>query len=129
MSLDRADKPPHYPRPAPIESYGRGGFRFAGMSHRGSLLLLPSGIWAWPVTDASAITAETLAPVFAEADAISLLLIGTGNTRWVLPPDLMQRFAAHGISAETSRTGQAANTFNILLEEGRRVSAALLAVE
>ena len=40
---------PHLPRPAPIESYGNGGFRFAGMSHRGSLLCLPDGSWAWPV--------------------------------------------------------------------------------
>ena len=36
--------------PAPIDAYGNGGFRFAGMSHRGSLLCLPDGIWAWPVT-------------------------------------------------------------------------------
>ena len=41
---------PHLPRPAPIDAYGNGGFRFAGMSHRGSLLCLPDGIWAWPVT-------------------------------------------------------------------------------
>ena len=99
------------------------------MSHRGSLLLLPSGIWAWPLTDAEAITAETLAPVIAEADAIGILLIGTGRTRWSLPAELMQLFAAHGISAETSHTGQAANTFNILLEEGRKVAAALIAVD
>ena len=32
-----------FPRPAPIEAYGKGGFRFAGMSHRGSLLCLPDG--------------------------------------------------------------------------------------
>jgi uncharacterized protein len=127
--LDRTDKPPHFPRPAPIESYGRGGFRFAGMSHRGSLLLLPSGIRAWPVTEPSGITAETLAPVMAEADRIGLLLIGTGCARWPLPPELMQLFAAHGISAETSQTGQAANTYNILLEEGRKVGAALIAVD
>ena len=44
---------PHLPRPAPIEAYGNGGFRFAGMSHRGSLLCLPSGIWAWPVAQAA----------------------------------------------------------------------------
>jgi uncharacterized protein len=120
---------PHFPRPAPIESYGKGGFRFAGMSHRGSLLFLPSGIWAWPVTEAAGITAETLAPVIAEADAIGILLIGTGRMRWSLPVELMQLFAAHGISAETSQTGQAANTYNILLEEGRRVAAALIAVD
>jgi uncharacterized protein len=99
------------------------------MSHRGSLLLLPSGIWAWPVTQPSEITAETLAPVIAEAGRIGLLLVGTGHARWQLPADLMELFAAHRISAETSRTGQAANTYNILLEEGRRVAAALLAVD
>ena len=42
----------HLPRPAPIEAYGKGGFRFAGMSHRGSLLCLPHGIWASAVTAA-----------------------------------------------------------------------------
>ena len=40
--------------PAPIEAYGKGGFRFAGMSHRGSLLCLPDGIWAWPVATSTA---------------------------------------------------------------------------
>ena len=120
---------PHFPRPAPIESYGKGGFRFAGMSHRGSLLFLPSGIWAWPVTEAEGITAETLAPVIAQAEAIGILLIGTARARWSLPAELMQLFATHKISAETSQTGQAANTYNILLEEGRRVAAALIAVD
>lgn len=99
------------------------------MSHRGSLLLLPSGIWAWPVTEPAAITAEALAPVIAESDRIGLLLIGTGPARWPLPIELMQLCAAYGISAETSRTGQAANTYNLLLDEGRRVAAALIAVD
>lgn len=99
------------------------------MSHRGSLLLLPSGIRAWPVVEPSGITAQTLAPVIAESAEIGLLLIGTGRARWPLPPDLMQLFGAHRITAETSQTGQAANTYNILLEEGRRVAAALIAVD
>ena len=42
---------PHFPRSAPIEAYGKGGFAFADMSHRGSLLCLPDAIWAWPVTE------------------------------------------------------------------------------
>ncbi len=49
---------PHLPRPAPIEAYGNGGFRFGGMSHRGSLLCLPDGIWAWPVDGCRRIDAE-----------------------------------------------------------------------
>jgi uncharacterized protein len=46
-----------------------------------------------------------------------------------LPAELLALFARHKISAETSQTGQAANTYNILLEEGRRVAAALIAVD
>ena len=34
----------HFPGRAPIDAYGDGGFRFAEMSHRGSILCLPSGI-------------------------------------------------------------------------------------
>lgn len=127
--MDGALKTPHFPRRAPIDSYGKGGFRFAGMSHRGSLLFLPSGIWAWPVTEPSALTPAAFAPVIAEAAEIGLLLIGTGGARWSLPAELMQLFAMHGISAETSQTGRAANTYNILLDEGRRVAAALIAVD
>ena len=39
-----------YPYQAPIDGYGNGGFRFAGMSHRGSLLCLPTGMHAWEAT-------------------------------------------------------------------------------
>ena len=39
------------PRRAPIESYGNGGFRFAGMSHQGSLMILGDGMHAWTATD------------------------------------------------------------------------------
>ena len=42
---------PHYPGRAPIDAYGNGGFRFAGMSHQGSLLVLPSGMYRWDVGD------------------------------------------------------------------------------
>src|SRR5262245_23313411 len=99
------------------------------MSHRGSLLCLPSGIWAWPVTDASGISEDSFAQVFAEAAEIGLFLIGTGREAAMIAPDLRKRFADLKISAETMRTAHAANTYNILLGEGRRVAAALIAVD
>ena len=37
----------HFPGRPGFDSYGNGGFRFADMSHKGSLLLLPSGIYGW----------------------------------------------------------------------------------
>jgi uncharacterized protein len=120
---------PHLPRLAPIESYGKGGFRFAGMSHRGSLLCLPSGIWAWPLAQADAIDAAALAPVFAEAEVIGLFLLGVGRDPWTMPEALHEQFRARGISVEIARTGTAVSTYNVLLGEGRRVAAGLIAVE
>jgi len=44
-------KPAHFPGRAPVDTYGNGGFRFADMSHRGSILCLPSGIYGWSALD------------------------------------------------------------------------------
>jgi uncharacterized protein len=119
---------PHLPRRVPIEGYGKGGFRFEGMSHRGSLLCLPSGLWAWPVTQAAGIDEAAFAPVFAEAAEIGLFLLGVGQDRWVVPGALLDRFRALKINVEVARTGTAVSTYNILLGEGRRVAAGLIAV-
>ena len=120
---------PHFPRSAPIEAYGKGGFAFADMSHRGSLLCLPSGIWAWPVTQVSDIDEAALAPVFAAASEIGLFLIGSGREPWIMPDALRLRFHALKLNVEVSRTGSAVATYNILHGEGRRVAAGLIAVE
>jgi uncharacterized protein len=124
-----AAEPRHLPYPAPIEAYGKGGFRFAGMSHRGSLLCLPDGIWPWPLRQASEITEAALEPVFARAGEIDLFLLGTGRAVWIVPPPLKQRFKMLAISVEATHTGSAVSTYNILLGEGRRVAAGLIADE
>lgn len=119
---------PHLPYPATIDAYGKGGFSFAGMSHRGSLLCLPSGISAWPVAEASDINEAVLAPVIAAADEIGLFLIGSGRESWVMPDGLRLRFHELKLNVEVTRTGSAVSTYNILLGEGRRVAAGLIAV-
>ncbi len=127
MSAPGSDK--HLPQPAPIEAYGNGGFRFAGMSHRGSLLCLPDGIWAWPVAAVDDVTEQALAPVFARADAIDIFLLGCGRDLVPMPTALREKFRALGISADPMATGAAVRTWNILLAEGRRVAAGLIAVD
>ena len=119
----------HLPNPAPIESYGNGGFRFGGMSHRGSLLCLPDGIWAWAVADKNEINEAAMAAVFARAANLDLFLIGAGRDPWALPAALRTRFREAGISVDAMTTGAAAQTYNILLGEGRRVGAGLIAVD
>jgi len=120
---------PHLPNPAPIDAYGNGGFRFAGMSHRGSLLCLPDGIWAWPVKEVGDLSETTLEPVWAWAGRLDIFLIGAGRDPWALPERLRGRFREGSVSVDCMATGTALRTYNILLAENRRVGAGLIAVD
>ncbi len=121
--------PAHYPQRAPIDAYGNGGFRFAGMSHRGSLLVLPSGVYAWDVTSVDDVTAERCAAFLREVVPPGFVLLGTGRDHTFPSADVRKLFAEAGIGLEPMSTGAAARTFNVLLAEGRDVSAGLIAVE
>jgi uncharacterized protein len=119
---------PHLPRSAPIDAYGRGGFVFAGMSHRGSLLCLPNAIWAWPVTKPADINEESLSRVFEAANIVDTLIIGTGTDIWAPPKGLREALRAVHIVLDPMQTGPAIRTYNIMVGERRRVAAALIAV-
>ena len=121
--------PAHYPERAPIDAYGNGGFRFAGMSHRGSLLILPSGIYAWDVSAIGDVTSESCAALLQEVKPPGFVLLGTGATQVFPSADLRKLFADAHIGLEAMSTGAAARTFNVLFAEGRDVSAGLIAVE
>ena len=122
------DARPYLPYSAAIEAYGGGGFRFAGMSHRGSILCLPNGVWAIPIAAPDAIGEAEIGLVLASAPPIEHLLIGAGRDPWMLPNAIAEHLRAHGIVAEAMTTGPAVRTYNQLLAEGRRVGALLIAV-
>ena len=111
-----------------IDAYGNGGFRFAEMSHRGSILVTPSGIRAWDVTEPRAIDRNALRPILAEAGAVELLLVGTGLDIAPFPDALRRWLKEGGIGLDVMQTGAAARTYNILMAENRKVAAALIAV-
>ncbi len=119
----------HFPGRAPIDAYGNGGFRFADMSHRGSILCLPSGIHGWEPADPAKLALEDFERVFQQAERIEILLVGTGKELKPLLPALRQAFREAGISADPMSTGAAVRTYNVLLAEDRAVAAALVAVD
>lgn len=121
-------RPAHFPDRAPIDTYGSGGFRFAQMSHQGSILCLPSGIYGWSAEAPGDISIKTFQRVLAEEE-LEIVLVGTGRDLVPLPERLREALAKKGIRADPMSTGAAARTFNVLLAEGRAVGAALLAVE
>ena len=119
----------HFPGRAPVDSYGGGGFRFAGMSHHGSILCLPSGIHGWDVTSMADLTPGAFARVLEQAGDIEVLLIGTGVELKPLGSELRTLFREAGIKAEPMSTGAAVRTLNVLLSEDRAAAAALIAVD
>lgn len=118
----------HFPGRVPIDTYGDGGFRFADMSHRGSLLLLPSGVYGWDMAEGDALTVDAFQRVLDEAGEIEFLLVGTGKDIRPLPAALKAAMRSRGISSDPMGTGAAVRTYNIMLGESRPVAAALIAV-
>ncbi|MBA8906572.1 MULTISPECIES: Mth938-like domain-containing protein [Aminobacter] len=119
----------HFPGRAPVDAYGDGGFRFADMSHRGSILCLPSGIYGWQPADAQALQPSDFDKLFAEAGAVEILLVGMGKELRRLPEALRAALKAAGISADPMSTGAAVRTYNVLLAEDRAAAAAFIAVD
>ncbi|MCH9807706.1 MAG: hypothetical protein K0U74_08250 [Alphaproteobacteria bacterium] len=117
------------PTQAPIDAYGNWGFRFADMSHRGSLLCLPSGHYGWEASSMADVSLDTLGLLLKDAGEIEVLLLGTGAKQIFPGPELRQALQDHGIAVEAMATGAAARTYNVLLGEQRAVAAALIAVE
>jgi uncharacterized protein len=111
-----------------IDSYGSGGFRFAGMSHRGSIIATPSGVQAWKIEDPALINAAAFTGIFAEAISIDLLIVGTGEKSLGQEARFAEALRAAGLKVDVMDTASAARTYNLMLDEGRRVAAALVAV-
>lgn len=119
----------HFPERAPIDAYGDGGFRFADARHKGSLLVVPSGMYAWPPAIIGYVRPKAFMRVFDEAAQIDFLLFGTGEVRVSPAKTLIKAFAKAGIGLEVMDTGAACRTYNVLLAEQRAVAAALIAVD
>lgn len=119
----------HFPGRAPVDAYGDGGFRFADMSHRGSILCLPSGIYAWEPADPLALKPADFAKLLDEAGKVEILLVGMGKELKPLPAELRAVLKQARISVDPMSTGAAVRTYNVLLAEDRAVAAAFIAVD
>mgnify|MGYP000846043488 FL=1 len=119
----------HYPGRAPIDAYGNGGFRFAEMSHRGSIICLPSGIHGWEPATPPVLAKADLEMVLEQASDIEILLVGTGMDLRRIPEEVRAILREHRISSDPMSTGAAVRTYNVLLAEDRAVAAAVIAVD
>lgn len=89
------------------------------------IIVTPDRIWEWPVENLAAITPASLA--LLDGLPAQSLLIGTGRHQHFIDlRELIAVLAAQGIGCEAMSTPAACRTYNLLLDEGRQVAAALL---
>ena len=112
-----------------IQGYGGGGFRIAGVAHRGSVLVFPETTLSWPVAALGLISTDSFGQVLGATPAPEILLIGCGPEFVVLAPAIGRMLEEAGIGVDVMDTGAACRTFNVLLAEDRAVAAALIALE
>jgi uncharacterized protein len=110
-----------------IDDYGNGGFRFADMSHRGSILALPTGVRAVAPAAWNEIDSATI-DLALSSGGLALFIVGTGKDLMPLPGALRAKLRDAGVGCEIMATGAAVRTYNMLIDEGRQVGALLIAV-
>jgi uncharacterized protein len=112
-----------------IRSYSNGEVRVGDrVLHRSCIVTPDSVIADWRPSHVDDLTEADLGPLLALAAGAKpqLVLLGTGATHRFAPAPIRGAFVKAGIALETMDLGAACRTFNVLVQEDRRVCAALL---
>jgi uncharacterized protein len=106
-----------------IQSYAGGTFKISGHVHDGAVIVTPDKTVSWDAPEGF----ETLTPGHFEgmAGKYDVILLGTGKTMKLIPPDLRKTFKDNGLNVDSMDTAAACRTYNVLMAEGRNVAAAL----
>ncbi len=119
---------PLWPQPAPINSYGDGGFRFAELRHAGGIFVMPSGIFPWKPRAFDEVTVDDFAPALGCGCDIPFILFGMGEEHRPPPHWLLQATVLAGLGLECMTTAAAVRTYNVCMDEARVPATFLLPV-
>ena len=106
-----------------IRGYSATGIRVGDQEIHGSCIVTADRFLNWEPTSFAELRMEHLEKIFGLAPDV--VLLGTGMTQRFAPPEIRAAFAARKIGLEAIDLGATCRTFNILVQEERRVAAAL----
>jgi uncharacterized protein len=107
-----------------IHSYGPGEVRVSGRTLRSNCIVTADAVVEdWNAPSAQDLGPEHLAPLFALEPEV--VLLGTGAEQRFPSREVRAAFLEKRIALEPMDLGAACRTFNILVQEGRRIAAAL----
>jgi uncharacterized protein len=107
-----------------IRGYSASEIRIGEHQVRGSCIVTADRL----ITDWEPASFAELLPAHLEAVVAlgpELVLLGTGVTQRFAPAAVRAALAQRGVGLEVMELGAACRTFNVLIQEGRRVAAAL----
>jgi uncharacterized protein len=107
-----------------IRGYAPGEVRIGEQVARAPCIVTASRlVLDWQARDVASLSATELAPIFAlQPDVV---LLGTGAKQTFPAGTVRQAFAARNVGLEVMDLGAACRTYNILVQEERRVAAVL----
>ena len=107
-----------------IRGYSAAEIRIGAHSVRSSCIVTADQlITDWEPQSFAELRAAHLEAILALAP--ELILLGTGATQRFAPPAMRAALAERGVGLESMELGAACRTFNVLVQEERRVAAAL----
>lgn len=107
-----------------IRSYSSEELKIGEHSIRSSCIVMADALIAqWPPATLDELQLHHLEPIFELRP--ELVLLGTGPRQRFAPAPIRAAFAQQRIGLEAMDLGAACRTFNILVQEDRRVAAAL----
>ena len=111
-----------------IEAYSPGHFQVSGVAFATSIIVTPERTVPWHGSVVDRLALEDFAAVIEAEPAIDVLLVGCGPSFLPIAKTVREGLRGAGIGADAMDTGAACRTYNILVSEGRRVAAALIAL-
>ena len=105
----------------PVTGYGIGFFRIGTDIFRGNKFIYKNRILDWDGFSDSDV-------ILSYSYEIDVLFVGTGSDIKNIPSVFKKSIEKHDIGIEIMSTPTACRTYNVLLGEGRRIGAALLAL-
>ncbi len=115
----------HFGQQNIFSGYGDGYVMINQIRHEKNMIVFPDQlIEHWPVTSVSALSHEHFDEILARKPEI--ILLGTGAQLRFPDYTLMARILQTRTGFEVMDTQAACRTYNILVEEGRQVAAAII---
>ncbi|MBT3069898.1 Mth938-like domain-containing protein [Rhodomicrobium sp. Az07] len=112
---------------APVSLTPGGALQFAGTIRDAALLISTAEVFAWGATE-DAREADILRFLDTRETPGDFLLYGTGASLRFASPAFARQIEKRGLGLETMDTAAACRTYNVLIAERRRFTAALLPI-